>query len=320
MSITFQNYYTPPSPDNWTGRVDGSDWDHLRWHQVVECIHLDEAEDLSDRFVLLGYACDEGVQRNLGRVGAAKAPTTLRKSLSNLPFLPGQQTGMVDVGDIHCQDKNLEASQEALGEAVANILKKGGFPIVLGGGHEVTFGHYLGLRKANDQKIGIINFDAHFDIREPQNNGASSGTGFYQIAQREKSFHYLPIGIQQISNTQALFNTAQTYGVNWIEAQDFDVSNQETIQNQITSFINQIDQLYVTVDMDVFAAPYAPGVSAPAYNGIAPNPFFMSTFKHIISSPKFVSIDFAELNPIYDIDNRTAKLVADLVFKVVKKL
>jgi formiminoglutamase len=319
MSIAFQNYYTAPSPDNWTGRVDGSDRDHLRWHHVVKCIHLAEAEDLNDCFVLLGYSCDEGVKRNLGRVGAAKAPATLRKSLSNLPLLGEQQAAIIDAGDIHCHDNNLEASQEALGEAVAHILKIGGFPIILGGGHEVTFGHYLGLRKANDKKIGIINFDAHFDIREPQDNNATSGTGFYQIAQREESFHYLPIGIQQISNTQTLFNTAQAYGVNWIQAQDFDISNRERIQEQITSFIRDIDQLYVTVDMDVFAAPYAPGVSAPAYNGIVPNSFFMWVFECIINSPKFVSIDFAELNPSYDIDNRTAKLVADLVFRVVKK-
>ncbi len=319
MSIAFQNYYTAPSPDNWTGRVDGSDRDHLRWHQIVKCKHLAEAEDLNDCFVLLGYSCDEGVKRNLGRVGAAKAPTTLRKNLSNLPLLQEQHTAIVDVGDIHCQDNNLEASQEALGEAITCILKKGGFPIVLGGGHEVTFGHYLGLRNASDEKIGIINFDAHFDMREPQNNRATSGTGFYQIAQREERFHYLPIGIQQISNTQALFNTAQTYGINWIEAQDFDVSNQEIIQEQVTSFIGDVDQLYITVDMDVFAAPYAPGVSAPAYNGIVPNSFFMWVFEHIINSPKFVSIDFAEFNPNYDIDNRTAKLVADLVFRVVKK-
>ena len=319
MSIAYQNYYTPPSSANWTGRVDGSGRDHLRWHQVVKSIHLDETENLSGRYVLLGYACDEGVKRNLGRTGAAKAPQTLRKSLSNLPVRQEQQAGIIDVGDIHCHDNKLEASQEALGEAVACILKKGGFPIVLGGGHEVTFGHYLGLRKASDKKIGIINFDAHFDIREPRDHKATSGTGFYQIAQQEERFHYLPIGIQQISNTQALFNTAQTYGVNWIEAQDFDVSNQVIIQDRLSSFIREIDQLYVTVDMDVFASPYAPGVSAPAYNGIIPNPFFMSVFERIINSPKFVSIDFAELNPDYDIDNRTAKLTADLIFRIVKR-
>lgn len=317
--MAYQNYYTAPSSINWTGRVDGPDQAHLRWHQVAACIHLDEIDDLSNCFVLLGYACDEGVKRNLGRVGAAKAPAFLRKSLSNLPVFQEQQVRIIDVGDIHCYNNDLEASQEALGEAIAHILKKGGFPIVLGGGHEVTFGHYLGLRKVSDKKIGIINFDAHFDIREPKDNRATSGTGFYQIAQREESFHYLPIGIQQISNTQALFHTAHTHGVNWIEAQDFDVSNLEIIQEQLSSFIKEIDQLYVTVDMDVFAAPYAPGVSAPAYNGIVPNAFFMWVFERIINSPKFVSIDFAELNPDYDIDNRTAKLVADLVFRVVKK-
>ncbi len=75
-----------------------------------------------------------------------------------------------------------------------------GKSIVLGGGHEVTFAHYSGIKKAfPNQKIGIINLDAHFDNREPENGvGASSGTGFWQIAQ-EGEIHSLHIGIQKNS-------------------------------------------------------------------------------------------------------------------------
>lgn len=318
MSTLFKNYYTAASKTHWTGRTDGTERAHLRWHQVVECIDLNEAPSLTDSVVLLGYTCDEGVKRNLGRPGAAKGPAAIRKACAHIP-LPLEQTGrIIDAGDIQCKDNNLEASQEALGHAVACIIEKGGFPIVLGGGHEVTFGHYLGLRNAYNKRIGIINFDAHFDIREPMAGVATSGTGFYQIAQRNEEFSYLAIGIQQISNTQVLFDTATNYGVKWITAQDFDHTNAEAIEQELHSFIDTVDHIYITVDMDVFAAAYAPGVSAPAYNGVTPNRFFLQVFEQIIRSPKLVSIDFAELNPDYDIDNRTAKLVADLVFRVVK--
>src|SRR5690606_32289982 len=177
--MVYQNYYRAPSYANQTERVDGSDRADLRWLWPAACIHLDETDDLSNCFVLLGYACDEGVKRNLGRVGAAKAPALLRKSLSNLPIFQEQQVRIIDVGDIRCYNNDLEASQEALGETITCILKKGGFPIVLGGGHEVTFGQYLGLRYASDQKIGIISFDDHFDIRVRQDNESSSGKGVY---------------------------------------------------------------------------------------------------------------------------------------------
>jgi formiminoglutamase len=211
----------------------------------------------------------------------------------------------------------LEAAQESLGFFIHMILQRGGFPMVLGGGHEITFGHYSGLKAHYSSTIGIINFDAHFDIRKPQQNIATSGTGFYQIAQLEKSINYLPIGIQKISNTQALFDTAKDYQINWIEAQNFQMANREGIIQQIDSFLAGIDHLYLTLDLDVFAAGCAPGVSALAFNGILPDAFFLEIFHHIISSEKMVSIDIAELNPKYDCDNRTAKLAADLLFRIV---
>ena len=50
--------------------------------------------------------------------------------------------------------------------------------------------------------------------------------------------------------------------------------------------------------MDVFAAPYAPGVSAPSINGIEPNEIFKSCFDLIVNCGKLISLDFAETNCI----------------------
>jgi len=55
------------------------------------------------------------------------------------------------------------------------------FPIVLGGSHELAYGHFNGIvnhlkkQTKNSSKVGIINFDAHFDLR-PYDNQGSSGT------------------------------------------------------------------------------------------------------------------------------------------------
>ena len=76
--------------------------------------------------------------------------------------------------------------QRLLGLAVEKILSLNLFPLVLGGGHETTFGHFQGQladqsQKAGTPDIGIINFDAHFDLR-PYDKGRSSGSMFSQIA------------------------------------------------------------------------------------------------------------------------------------------
>ncbi len=65
------------------------------------------------------------------------------------------------------------------------------------------------------KRIGIVNFDAHFDNREPENGRVSSGTGFWQIA-TEGDIHSMHIGIQRNSNTLKLFDTAHQFGMNYI--------------------------------------------------------------------------------------------------------
>lgn len=316
-------YYQAPTAQEGGGRNDGSEAQHRRWHQQIQLVDLRDTTCFEGAFVVLGFACEEGVARNAGRVGAAQGPAALRKALLNLPIFETKHTHLYDAGDIICIDQNLEAAQVALGDAVRQIRSHGGFPILLGGGHEITYGHYLGLRQANDTQLGIINLDAHFDCRQPKPT-ATSGTGFYQIAEEEKQrggkLFYLPIGIQKISNTKALFDEMEKQGVTWIEAEDFHLGNKDHILESIDGFLAQVDQLYVTIDLDVFAAPYAPGVSAAAFCGIVPDPFFWFVLRRIMQSPKLISIDIAELNPRFDIDMRTAKLGANLIFELLQKL
>lgn len=321
MNSLNEKYYQRPEPSNWSGRFDGDAAQHLRWHQHIKTVDLADPQDFKSAFVLLGFACDEGVRRNLGRVGAATAPMAIRKAIANAPVFRDTNLLLFDAGDVFCKDENLAAAQETLGKAVHLIRKQGGFPIVLGGGHEVTYGHYLGLRQDNPSQLGIINLDAHFDCRKPVNDIPTSGTGFYQIAEEEalkgNKLHCLPIGIQRISNTQALFDYMQAQQVDWIEAKDFHQANQEKIAKLIEDFLAGVDQLYLTIDLDVFAAPYAPGVSATAFNGLVPDNFFYAVYREILASPKLIAVDIAELNPQFDIDMRTAKLAANLIFELV---
>lgn len=64
-------------------------------------------------------------------------------------------------------------------------------------------------------------------------------------------------------------------GITWIEAEDFHLGNKDRILESIDAFLAQVDQLYLTIDLDVFAAPYAPGVSAVAFCGIVPDHFLV---------------------------------------------
>ena len=296
----------------WQGRFDG---DEPLYHRIFQRVSLEDSYDTisPNDFVLHGFAVDEGVKRNKGRVGAKDAPDVIRKNISNFPVISPGFT-LKDFGNIDCENEDLENAQNKLAEKIKIVLQKGGKSVVFGGGHEVMFSHYSGIKKAfPDKKIGIINIDAHFDNREIDPSiGPSSGTGFWQIAQ-EGNIHSIHIGIQRNSNTLKLFDTAHQYNMKYILADELFFENLPNLYGKLNDFISQSDVVYLTVCMDVFNVSIAPGVSALAYNGIFADAAFMHLFKLILSSEKLIAMDVAEVNPTYDTNEITARLAASLV-------
>lgn len=296
----------------WQGRFDG---DEPLYHRIFQRVSLEDSYDTisPNDFVLHGFAVDEGVKRNKGRVGAKDAPDVIRKNISNFPVISPGFT-LKDFGNIDCENEDLENAQNKLAEKIKIVLQKGGKSVVFGGGHEVTFAHYSGIKKAfPDKKIGVINIDAHFDNREIDPSiGPSSGTGFWQIAQ-EGNIHSVHIGLQRNSNTLKLFDTAHQYNMKYILADELFFENLPNLYGKLNDFISQSDVVYLTVCMDVFNVSIAPGVSALAYNGIFADAAFMHLFKLILTSEKLIAMDVAEVNPTYDTNEITARLAASLV-------
>ena len=314
--------YKKANTELWTGRKSGQE---LYLHEKVECIDLDKVStnSLHKTIVLLSYTCDEGVSRNQGRTGAIRGADAILMQLGKMPNHLDDSTQLFDVGSIQCLDGDMEAAQTALSEKVSQLLKKNAFPIVLGGGHDIAYGHYNGIKKhlKKNKTVGIINFDAHFDLRS-NDQGNNSGTPFYQIAQdckkEDSQFNYLCLGIRKDANDRILFQTAEDLGVSYIENENFSLHHWTKIKSQLQQFIGKVDHIYITIDLDGFSSAYAPGVSAPSPMGFSPN-VVLKCLKLILDSKKIISMDLAEMNPTYDSDHLTAKLAASLVHFVMHK-
>ena len=213
-------------------------------------------------------------------------------------------------------NQNMEKCQHDLGLVVGQLLSQQITPIVLGGGHDVALGHYLGiegfLRGQSRTRLGIVNFDAHFDLRPVVDSG-NSGTPFFQILKRENiEVHYLPIGIQSSANTIELFVTADSLGVSYLTAEDCRRLGRHGVKEELQSLIEQVDHVYCTIDLDEVSSAYAPGVSAPSPLGL--NPWYIiETISYLKESDKVIGWDIAEMNPKFDLDNMTARLAARLV-------
>lgn len=270
--------------------------------------------------VIIGFCSDEGVSRNKGRSGAAHAPKELRRALAGLPAKALET--VCDAGDVVCDDGDLESAQAELSRVVNKVLTHGGRPLVFGGGHEVAWGTYSGLRahlgSASERRLVIINLDAHFDLR--QTRPVNSGTPFDQIAcdcaARGVPFNYACFGISDLANTTALFERARQLDVLYVL--DIDMQEAQLTQrlSQLDELLDAADDVYLTIDLDVLPGSIAPGVSAPAVLGV-PLAVVEAMIRRIHASGKLRASDIAEYNPSLDQDKRTARAAARLAYRLL---
>lgn len=303
----------------WTGRRDDGEPGETRrvFNQVAPLAGEASMEGAS---VIVGFCSDEGVRRNQGRVGAVQGPRELRRALAGLPAKP--DVTLLDAGDVACDNGDLEAAQAELAGIVCDVLAKGGMPVVFGGGHEIAWGTYSGLReylaRAPARRLLILNFDAHFDLRQAR--PANSGTPFDQMAcdcaARGVPFNYACFGVSDLANTAALFERARQLDVCY----ELDMNMQERDLprrlEQIGRLIDAADDVYLTVDLDVLPGAVAPGVSAPAALGV-PLSVVEAMVQAVRASGKLRAADIAEYNPAFDIDRRTARVAARLAHRLL---
>jgi formiminoglutamase len=310
--------HKPFDPSLWQGRTDGESTGPLRWHEVVCSPELLQPGDLA----LIGFACDAGVVRNEGRAGAARGPSAIRPMLANLPLRSVEH--VVDAGDVVCDD-DLEAAQVAYAASVRALLDADAHVIGLGGGHEIAYASFCALAVHLDKSdtrhsIGIVNLDAHFDLRPAP--PATSGTPFFQIEQHCRQiatpFHYFCLGISEYSNTRALFERAKSFDVRYVIDEQLRQPLGSTLA-ELRRFCDSVEAVYLTICLDVLPAHVAPGVSAPAAAGVELS-VVEALIDEVIESGRVKLADIAELNPRFDIDGRTARVAARLVARVARGL
>lgn len=286
----------------WTGREDPEDGAlALRMHQL---------EGRADaQAALIGFCCDAGVIRNKGNAGAAAGPAAIRGALAVLAA-PEAARGFLDAGDVVVTGEDPGPGQALLGETLAPLIARYPRALVLGGGHETAYGSWQGLRLAlPDARIGIINLDAHLDIRAIGAAGPSSGTPFFQIHQdHPEGFDYAVLGLAPEGNTQALRARAQDWGVTIVEDRALQTAPDAGFA-AIDAICARNDVIYLTVDLDVLPGSTAPGVSAPAARGV-PLHVIEALIDRVLASGKLRLADIVEMSPPHDSARLTARCAA----------
>ena len=149
------------------------------------------------QYVILGIPEDIGIRANYGRPGAASAWVSAIKSIANIQhnrFCKGsnliilgqinvteemkevEHLDFTDIDDRSKLSKLVEKIDKDVSHIICNIIQAGKTPIIIGGGHNNSYGNIKGTALAKGKPINAINFDAHSDFRILE--GRHSGNGF----------------------------------------------------------------------------------------------------------------------------------------------
>lgn len=277
-------------------------------------------EGATPRAVLVGFPSDAGVIRNGGRPGASAGPAAVREALRTMTpdaarheAMRGLLARTLDLGDVEVEG-DLEADQERLAAALAPHLGAGRVAVVVGGGHETAWGHFLGHVRAG-LRPAVLNVDAHPDVRPLVDGEGHSGSPFRQMLEHPSGAcrGCRAVGLQPASVAREHLRWLEAAGGSWRWREGLDA---EALEGEVAALDAPA---LVSLDLDAVDAAHAPGVSAPCTDGLGPGAW-LAAAERAGAEPAVRSLDLVELNPRHDVDGRTARLAARTIWRFLRGL
>lgn len=262
---------------------------------------------------LFGVPYDGAV---IGRKGARGGPAAIRRQMAKLkPWWATATTRgalprpLTDWGDVAlAPDAGVLATHERVHAAAAAIVAAGSLPVALGGDHSLTFP--LATAAAAGRRIGVINLDAHLDVRETKGE-PNSGTSFARLLDSGTvpGPNLVEVGIRDFANSPAYVEKVRAAGGTIVGADAWRAQGVAAIDRAIKTAAHGVEGVYLTVDVDVLDEAHAPGVSAPTPDGIDTATLY-AAIRRIASRAPLVGADFVEVAPSLDRDDMTSRAAA----------
>jgi len=202
--------------------------------------------------------------------GARFGPSVIRESSCNLESFSlrslrdAEQAKVCDLGDIAVVQGDVYQTLDRVEKVIAELSKDGKKVIMLGGEHTITLGAVRGL----GGEVGIIDFDAHMDLRkEYLGQQLSHATFMRRIL--DEGVEALYIGIRAISREEYKFISRKK--LNYVSSLEIQREGIKKASEKIREFQSEKDRIYLTIDVDVIDPAYAPNVGNPEPEGLTPS-------------------------------------------------
>ncbi|MGQ9565607.1 MAG: agmatinase [Candidatus Bathyarchaeales archaeon] len=262
-------------------------------------------------YVLVGVPFDV---TSTYRTGARFAPSAIREASLNIEThslftgVDVEDLKIHDLGDLHVASK-VDETLKRLALVVKDILDAKKVPVIVGGEHTITLGAIKGLKR----KIAVIDFDAHLDLRDEYMSLKTSHTTFMRrINEQIRPEAIVEIGTRAVCKEE--LNYAAENSVTFFTTLQIRKEGVKRTVDAVRKTLEGCEEIYLTIDMDVFDPAFAPAVQNPEPDGLSTEVFF--ELLHALCDSSVIGLDLVEVAPPYD-NGVTAALAAKTLFEAL---
>ena len=279
------------------------------------------------RFDMWGVPFDGGA--TLGWPGARYAPDRIRFALAwmtmrieegqifaldTMEVLAVPDDLLRDRGDVEVVPHDLMATIDATSDAVGRSVREGQVPIVVGGEDSLFFPAVRGFHDAVEGTVGVIHFDAHLDLLDESarqgRHSHSSGMRRSLELDRVSAELSVQVGARHFNfPSSAAF--IEEVKLAEVPAVAFHQRGTESVVEEVLDRVSDADHVFWSLDIDVVDPAEAPGAGAHEPGGITARQALDCVR---LLAPHCDGFAVTEVNPLTDLNDRTATLAAYLIF------
>lgn len=186
--------------------------------------------------------------------------------------------------------KSDEKNIDNIASATQEIIAQGGYPIALGGEHTVTYGVIKGLLAAGIDDFGVVQIDAHADLRDAyEGNPYSHASVMKRIV--DEDIPLFQLGVRALCKEE--IDTRKVYGVEYLDAEVL-------VPKNFTRFDLPDDfpsKVFFTLDIDGMDPSIFPSTGTPVPGGLGWYQT-LSLFESVAKQREIIGFDIMEFAPI----------------------
>jgi arginase family enzyme len=208
---------------------------------------------------------------------------------------------MMDYSDVDVVERDVEETTRRAVEKVGDIVKAGAIPLVFGGDHSTPYPIVKAISDNLEGKIGVINFDSHYDIGIGGRLNAGNAFGKIMENCQAEPENLVIIGIKGGAyNTPKMHQLTKDIGATLFTIADVErMGIQEVVKRAVEIAGKGTERIYVTLDSDAMDPATFP---AQKY----PDPFGLSALqvrdalRMISRESNLCGFDLVCVGPAYD--------------------